>query len=93
MKKPEVVTKNDSLKTYNGRDPLLFAIPTPFEDYLQKKKGWYSKIKKIEGLLKVMRERMNELAARQVENGQAIRAVTEYCTTLRKGPLKRTRIY
>lgn len=93
MKKPDVVTKNTSLKTYNGREPFLFVIPNPFEDYLQKKSNWYSKIKRIEGLVKAMRVRMNEIASRQVESRQAIREVTQYCTTLKHRPVTRRRIY
>ena len=84
MRKPETPSKNESLKLYSVKDPLLFAIPNPFDDYLPEKRNWYVEIRKMEEVLRLMRERMNELAEMQQRHRNAIRVLREYCMTMPK---------
>lgn len=88
MQKHQTRLKTDFVKSYSVKDPLLFAIPNPFDEDLRQKESWYVEIKKIEDVIKSLRERMNELVALQVQHRDAIKAMRAYCVTT---PGKRTR--
>ncbi len=68
MQKPEGnLTKENSLNQ-QPKKPILFVIPNPFDDFTREKKGWYTEVKKIEDVLKAVKDKMNELAIRQVQH-------------------------
>jgi broad specificity phosphatase PhoE len=89
MQKPEVPIKRDPVKSYSAKDPLLFSIPNPFDDYMRKKENWYIEIKKIEEVIKSLRERMNELVALQVQHRDAIKTMRDYCMTTPRKKVRR----
>lgn len=65
------------------KEPLLFEIPNPFDDYQREKKGWYIETRKLEEVIKDLRERLQLLNLRQQEQKEKRKELLEYSKQVR----------
>jgi hypothetical protein len=60
------------------KEPSLFEIPNPFDDYQREKKGWYIETQRLEQVIKDLRERIEFITQRQEEQKEFRRELLEY---------------
>jgi hypothetical protein len=65
------------------REPSLFEIPNPFDDYQREKKGWYIETRKLEEVIRTLRERVQIMTLRQQEQKEKRKELLEYSKQVR----------
>lgn len=84
--------RTNPIKGFTAKDPLLFVIPNPFDDFLRKKTGWYLEIKKVEKEIKSIKECLEQVAQRQAEHRNVVNYIKEYSLTIPKRANKITKL-
>jgi hypothetical protein len=74
---------------YNLKEPHLFTIPNPFDDYYRDKKGWYLEVQKLESVIKSLKERMNLLAQKHQERRAVTLAMVDYSRSIQNRNLRK----